>query len=67
MNILQTSSKGEARGRRRHNNNNKRVVRNMEERNVGTKGKGLKQDLTFAEDLTIELPEGRRSAYYRTD
>ena len=30
----------------------------MEERNVGTKGKSLKQDLTSIKDLTIELPEG---------
>ena len=35
----------------------KRIVRNLEERNVGTKGKSPKQGLTSAEDLTIELPE----------
>ena len=28
----------------------------MEERNVGTKRKSPKQDLTSAKDLTIELP-----------
>ena len=33
----------------------------MEDRNVGTKGKSPKQD------LTIELPEGRESSYYRLD
>ena len=33
------SSEGEARGRSRHKNNSERVVRNMEERNVGRKGK----------------------------
>ena len=31
----------------------------MEERNVGTKGKSPKQDLTNAKDLTIELIEGK--------
>ena len=30
----------------------------MEERNVGTKSKSLKQDLTSIKDLTIELTEG---------
>ena len=39
----------------------------MEERNVGTKGKNLKQDLTSAKDLTIELHEGRESPYDRLD
>ena len=33
----------------------------MEKRNVGTKGKNLKQGLTGAKDLTIELPEGSNS------
>ena len=33
-----TNSNGEARGRSRHKNN-ARVVRNLEERNVGMKGK----------------------------
>ena len=36
-------------------NNGKRVARNLEERNVGMKGKSAKQDLTTAKDLTIEL------------
>ena len=31
----------------------------MEGRNVGTKKKNPKQGLTRAEDLTVELPEGR--------
>ena len=39
----------------------------MEERNVGTKGKSSKQDLTSVKDLTIELPEGRESPYHRLD
>ena len=47
--------KGEAKGRNRHKKNSKRVVRNLEGKNVGTKGKNPKQDLTSAEDLTIEL------------
>ena len=50
------NSKGEARGRNRHKNN-ARVVRNLEERNVGTKGKSPKQGLISAMDLPIELPE----------
>ena len=29
-----------------------------EKNNAGTKGKSLKQDLTSAKDLSIELPEG---------
>ena len=47
--------------------NNARVVRNLEERNVGTKRKNVKQGLTSANDLTIELPEGRKSPYHRLD
>ena len=47
--------------------NNARVVRNMEEKNVGTKEKSPKQALTSAKDLTIELPEGRESPYHRLD
>ena len=39
--------------------NNARVVRNLEERSVGTKEKSSKQDLISAKDLTIELPKGR--------
>ena len=35
-----------------------RVVRNLEERSVGTKGKRPKEGLTSAADLTIELLEG---------
>ena len=37
----------------------------MEERNVGTKGKSLKQNITSAKYLTIELSEGRESPYHR--
>ena len=39
----------------------------MEKRNLGTKKKNPKQDLSSAEDLTIELPEGRESHYHRLD
>ena len=46
----------------RHKNHSNRIVRNMEERNVGTKGKSPKQNLTSAKDLTIELSEGRQSS-----
>ena len=59
------NSKGETRGRSRPKNNSKRVVRNREERNVGTKRKSPKQGLTSAKDLTTELPDGRESAYHR--
>ena len=40
------------------NSNSKRVVRNLEQRNAGTKGKSPKQSLISAKDLTIELSEG---------
>ena len=60
------NSKDEIRGRSRHKNHSHRVVRNMEERNVGTKG-GLKQDIISAEDLAIELPERHESSYHRLD
>ena len=36
--LMHGSSKGEARKRSRHQNNSHRVVRNMEEMNVGTEG-----------------------------
>ena len=55
------------RGRSRHKSNSERVVRNMEGRNVGTKGKNPKQDLTSAKNLTIELPEGHESPYHSLD
>ena len=54
----------QGRGKRKRRNrqkNNARVARNLEETNVGTKGKYLKQDLTSAKDPTIELLEGRES------
>ena len=49
---------GSSRENSRHQNNSKRMARNMEERNIGTKMKSPKQDLTSDEDLTIILPEG---------
>ena len=37
-------------------------------KNVSTKDKSSKQDLTYsAKELTIELPEGRESPYHRLD
>ena len=36
-------------------------------RNVGKKRKNPKQDLTSANDLTIEIPDGRKSPYHRLD
>ena len=47
------NNKCEARERRRHNNIIRSVGRNLEERNVGTKGKSIKKDLTSADDLTV--------------
>ena len=47
--------------------NNVRVVRNLEETNVGTKGENPKPGLTSAKDLIIELFEGRESTYHRLD
>ena len=55
--IAHGNSKDEKRGMNRCKSNRKRVVRRMEERNVGPKGKNLKQKLTSAKDLTIELSE----------
>ena len=40
-------------GKSRDKNNSERVVRNMEDRNVGVKRKSFRQGLTSAEDLTI--------------
>ena len=54
-----TSHMGTARGRSKRQNNSTRVVRNLEERNVGTKEKSSKHSLTSAKNLTIEIPEGR--------
>ena len=54
-----------ARERSGHNSNSKRVVRNPKETNVGMKGNSPKQGLTRADDITIELSEGRESACYR--
>ena len=39
----------------------------MEERKVVTKGKSPKHGLTSFKDLTIKLPEGRESPYYKID
>ena len=64
--LAHENSKGEGTGRSRHKNI-ARGVRNLEERNTGTKGKSLKQGLTSAKDLTIELPEGREFSYHRLD
>ena len=56
-----TSSMGTSRVKQEEetDKNDVRVARNLEERNVGRKGKSLKQGLISAKDLTIELPEGR--------
>ena len=49
------NSEGEARGRGRQKRNSNKVVRYLEEWNVGTK------------DLTIEFPEGCESPCHRLD
>ena len=46
-------------------NHSNRVVRNLEERNVGTKGNILKQSLISVKDLPVELPEGREFPYHK--
>ena len=56
--MAHSNSKGEATGRNRNKSNSKRLVRNVEGMNTGTKGKSLKQGLTRAKNLTIELPYG---------
>ena len=58
--LAHENSNGEIRGRSRNEDHSKRVVRNLEEKNVGTiRGESPKQGLTSAKDLIIELPEVR--------
>ena len=59
--------KDEARGRNNYKNNSNRVVRNQDKRNLRIKGKRLKHGITIAEDLTMELREGRESHYHKLD
>ena len=61
-----TSRMGTARGSSRHQNNSKRVVRNMEGRNVGTKGK-KEPNKTKLALRTIEPMECRDSTYHGLD
>ena len=61
------NSKDEARGRSKHKRDRNIVVRNLEERNVGTKEKSFKRGLISVKDLTIQLPEGCESHYHRLD
>ena len=51
------NSENETSGRSRHQNNRRRVVRNLEEQNVGTREKSPRQGLTSAEALIIMLLE----------
>ena len=55
---MERARKDEIRGRSGLKNHSNRVVRNLEERNAGTKEKSPKQGLTSAKDLTMELSEG---------
>ena len=59
------SSHGNASGRGRHMRGSNKVVRNLEERNVGTKEKNPKHGLISAKDLTMQLLEGCESPYHR--
>ena len=52
---------------REDRNNSMRVVRNLEEKNIGTKRKNPKQGRTSANGLTIELPGARVSLHHRLD
>ena len=59
----ETSRMGTARVKHEEETNTRIMqesVRNLEERNVGTKGKNLEQGLTSAEDLTTEPPRRTR-------
>ena len=58
--ILDTSRMRTARVKQEEerDKNNTRVIRNLEERNMGIKRKSPKQGLISTKDLTIELPEG---------
>ena len=53
------NSKGEVRRGIRHKNNSNRGLRNLEGRNVGTKGKSPKQGLTYNINFT--------SKYYKLE
>ena len=58
------TAKGAIRGRSRHKNNGKRVVRNVEGRNMSNiRGKSPKQSLASAEDITMILTHGGDSPY----
>ena len=65
--VAHGNSKGEARGRIRHKSNSKKLVRDLEKRNMGTKEKSPQKGLIRAKDLIIELSEGRESPYHRLD
>ena len=60
------NNNGEAKRRSRHKNNIG-VVRNLDEKNVSTKGKSLKQGPTRAEDLTIKLSEVSNSPCHKLE
>ena len=65
-----TSSMGTVRVKQQEEEDTKiiaRVVRNMEERNVGTERKSPKQSLNSAEDLSMEHPERRESSFHGLD
>ena len=53
--LAHRNSKSEVRGRSRRKRNSNRVVRNLEERDVGTKGKRPKQGLVSAKDTSIKI------------
>ena len=56
MSLIGTAGVNDTGGLSRNKSNRKRVVRNMQGRNVSMKEKSPKEGLTSAEDLTIEPP-----------
>ena len=54
--IAHENSNGEAKERNIHKMNSKRVVRNLDERNVGTKGKNPKQGPNYRAPRGMRVP-----------
>ena len=65
--LAHENSKGEARGRIRHKNNNNKSIKKPGRKERGQEGENLKQGLTNDRKLTIEVLEERDSPFYRLD
>ena len=64
--LVHENSKSQIRGRSGHKNNSKRVVKNIEGRDVGTlRGKSFDQTKTSAKDLAITPSNGRDFRYHK--